>query len=68
MKNLSSLFQWILLIFSSLLVGCQNTMPKEYVIDELHLVPEGIDYSESQDLTAANQLAERIISEIKALI
>lgn len=55
---------FIYLISLLLILGCQKQMLKEYVIQELYLVPEGIDYSPSKDAFYLSSIAQSKIIKI----
>ena len=55
---------YIFLIALLILVGCKEKLPIEYVIDELLLVPEGIDYSPQKNAFYLSSIAQSKIIKI----
>ena len=47
-----------------IILGCQKKMPDEYIIRELYLVPEGIDYSAGKDAFYLTSIAQSKIIKI----
>jgi len=58
MNKLTTLINLAFISAFFLVFGCQKKLPQEYVIQELQLVPEGIDYSLNKDKFYLTSIAQ----------
>lgn len=64
MDKQNSSFKVLFILSFVLTFGCQDKLPEEYVIQDLYLVPEGIDYSPNKDEFYLTSIAQSKIIKL----